>query len=398
MMHGKKGRRFGRDSGHRQAMFSNMAAALIRHEQIVTTLPKAKDLARVVDKYITLAKRGDLNSRRLAASRMRDEDMTKKLFDVLGPRYKTRSGGYTRVLKAGYRYGDSAPRAVIELVDRDPAAKGRDDKARVERERAEADANPVPTPQGAWHSRRQVESPGGELRVANADDRKTGGPSGFREALAKPWGRLAAWSHLLVVDHGLLRMVYLNVHRVSPDLWRSAQPAPKDLERFVARGVKTVLCIRAGLTLPGLDLEREACEALGLRLIELKIRGRAAPSREAIAELIGLLRSIQYPALVHCKSGADRTGLIAAIYLLVVGQRPLAEAKAALSLRYGHLRGSRAGILDDFFDAFERDGLARGQTFETWVATTYDPVRLTADFKVRPWTSWIVDTILRREY
>lgn len=135
MMHGKKGRRFNRDVGHRQAMFSNMAAALIRHEQIVTTLPKAKDLQRVVDKYITLAKRGDLNSRRLAASRMRDEAMTKKLFDVLGPRYKARNGGYTRVLKAGFRFGDSAPRAVIELVDRDPTAKGKDDLARVEAER-----------------------------------------------------------------------------------------------------------------------------------------------------------------------------------------------------------------------------------------------------------------------
>jgi large subunit ribosomal protein L17 len=135
MMHGKKGRRFNRDVGHRQAMFSNMAAALIRHEQIVTTLPKAKDLQRVVDKYITLAKRGDLNSRRLAASRMRDEAMTKKLFDVLGPRYKARNGGYTRVLKAGFRFGDSAPRAVIELVDRDPTAKGKEDLARVEAER-----------------------------------------------------------------------------------------------------------------------------------------------------------------------------------------------------------------------------------------------------------------------
>ena len=130
MRHGKLGRRFNRDSGHRQAMFSNMVASLIKHEQIVTTLPKAKDLKRVMDKYITLAKRGDLNSRRLAASRMRDEEMTKKLFEVLGPRYSTRNGGYTRVLKAGYRYGDSAPRAVIELVDRDVAAKGTEDRAR----------------------------------------------------------------------------------------------------------------------------------------------------------------------------------------------------------------------------------------------------------------------------
>jgi large subunit ribosomal protein L17 len=130
MRHGKLGRRFSRDSAHRQAMFSNMAASLIRHEQIITTLPKAKDLRRVVEKYITLAKRGDLNSRRIAASRLGDEAMAKKLFDILGPRYKDRAGGYTRVLKAGFRYGDSAPRAVIELVDRDVAAKGREDKER----------------------------------------------------------------------------------------------------------------------------------------------------------------------------------------------------------------------------------------------------------------------------
>jgi large subunit ribosomal protein L17 len=134
MKHGHLGRRFNRDSGHRQAMFSNMAAALIKHEQIVTTLPKAKDLKRVMDKYITLAKRGDLNSRRLAAARLRDEDMVKKLFDILGPRYKSRNGGYTRVLKAGFRYGDSAPRAVIELVDRDESVKGAEDRARHEAE------------------------------------------------------------------------------------------------------------------------------------------------------------------------------------------------------------------------------------------------------------------------
>jgi large subunit ribosomal protein L17 len=132
MRHKKLGRRFGRDSAHRQAMFSNMAASLIKHEQIVTTLPKAKDLKRVMDKYVTLAKRGDLNSRRLAAARLRDEDMVAKLFDVLAKRYAARNGGYTRVLKAGFRYGDSAPRAVIELVDRDPTVKGQEDRARHE--------------------------------------------------------------------------------------------------------------------------------------------------------------------------------------------------------------------------------------------------------------------------
>ncbi len=138
MRHRKLGRRFSRDPGHRQAMFQALASALIRHEQIVTTLPKAKDLKRVVEKFITLAKRGDLNSRRLAAARLRDEDMAKKLFEVLGPRYKDRNGGYTRVLKAGFRFGDSAPRAVIELVDRDVSAKGKEDKARVESEKGAA--------------------------------------------------------------------------------------------------------------------------------------------------------------------------------------------------------------------------------------------------------------------
>lgn len=141
MRHKKLGRKFNRDSAHRQAMFSNMAAALIKHEQIVTTLPKAKDLKRVIDKYITLAKRGDLNSRRLAAARLRDEDQVKKLFDVLGPRYKDRAGGYSRVLKAGFRYGDNAPRAVIELVDRDETVKGAEDRARHEAEKeAEVEA------------------------------------------------------------------------------------------------------------------------------------------------------------------------------------------------------------------------------------------------------------------
>jgi large subunit ribosomal protein L17 len=126
MRHGFRGRRFNRTAEHRRAMFANMSAALIKHEQIVTTLPKAKDLRPVVEKLVTLAKRGDLNSRRLAMSQLRDAAMVKKLFDVLGPRYGERPGGYTRVLKAGFRYGDNAPMAVIEFVDRDVDARGQD--------------------------------------------------------------------------------------------------------------------------------------------------------------------------------------------------------------------------------------------------------------------------------
>ena len=132
MRHGKAGRKLNRTSSHRTAMFANMAAALIEHEQIVTTLPKAKELRPVVEKLVTLAKRGDLAARRLAASRIRNEAMVKKLFETIGPRYGERNGGYTRVLKAGFRYGDNAPVAVIEFVDRDVEAKGAADRARRE--------------------------------------------------------------------------------------------------------------------------------------------------------------------------------------------------------------------------------------------------------------------------
>ena len=142
MMHGKRGRRFSRTVSHRKSMFANLAASLIIHEQIVTTLPKAKDLRPIVEKLVTLAKRGDLHARRLAVSEIRDLTSVKKLFDTLGPRYKARSGGYTRVLKAGFRHGDSAAVAVIEFVDRDTEAKGSADRARHEAE-VEAQGTPA---------------------------------------------------------------------------------------------------------------------------------------------------------------------------------------------------------------------------------------------------------------
>lgn len=124
MYHGRAKRRFNRTSEHRKAMFMNMSQALIKHEQIITTLPKAKDLRPVVEKLVTLGKRGDLHARRQAISRLHDVVLVRKLFDVLGKRYKDRNGGYCRVLKAGFRQGDNAPMAVIEFVDRDEDAKG----------------------------------------------------------------------------------------------------------------------------------------------------------------------------------------------------------------------------------------------------------------------------------
>lgn len=137
MRHGMNGRKLNRTTSHRQAMFANMAAALIKHEQITTTLPKAKDLRPIVERLITLGKKGGLANRRLALARLRDEAMVAKLFGPIAERYKDRAGGYTRVLKAGFRYGDAAAMAVIELVDRDPAAKGQDSGPKQEQEEAE---------------------------------------------------------------------------------------------------------------------------------------------------------------------------------------------------------------------------------------------------------------------
>ena len=126
MRHGKVHRKLNRTAEHRKAMFGNMCAALIKHEQITTTLPKAKELRPVVEKLVTLGKRGDLHSRRLLIARLKDADLTKKLIDVIGPRYKARNGGYLRIMKAGFRPGDNAAIAVIEFVDRDVTAKGKD--------------------------------------------------------------------------------------------------------------------------------------------------------------------------------------------------------------------------------------------------------------------------------
>ncbi|MCA0943126.1 50S ribosomal protein L17 [Yangia mangrovi] len=140
MRHAKGYRRLNRTHEHRKALWANMAGSLIEHEQIKTTLPKAKELRRVVEKLVTLGKRGDIHARRQAAAQLKQDMHVAKLFEVLGPRYAERQGGYVRILKAGFRYGDMAPMAIIEFVDRDVSAKGAADKARLEAEEALADA------------------------------------------------------------------------------------------------------------------------------------------------------------------------------------------------------------------------------------------------------------------
>jgi protein tyrosine/serine phosphatase len=216
-------------------------------------------------------------------------------------------------------------------------------------------------------------------------------------ALESPLRRAYAWIDLLLLDHGLLRLIYANRHMVTPRVWRSAQPTPGGLRREKARGLKTVICVRSGLAIGSWPLEREACETLGLDLHKVNIRGRAAPRKRDLLALLDLFSAIEYPVLIHCKSGADRTGFIAAVYLMAIEGRDPEQASAQLSWRYGHLRSSRAGILGAVIDAYRRQGAARGIAFRQWVATAYDPQAIAGAFKPKPLASVIADVLLRRE-
>jgi protein tyrosine/serine phosphatase len=209
--------------------------------------------------------------------------------------------------------------------------------------------------------------------------------------------RLRAWANMLLVDHGIFRLAYLNAHRVTPKLWRAAQPAPGQIARFAQLGVKTIVNLRGGREHGSWPLQREACERHGIKLVDFVLRSRGAPDRETILGAEAFFASLEEPALVHCKSGADRAGFFSALYLLLHEKRPLAEATRQLSLRYGHFRFAKTGILDAFFDAYRREGEAKGMSFLDWVAHVYDPDRLEREFKPGFLSSLLADRIIRRE-
>ena len=209
--------------------------------------------------------------------------------------------------------------------------------------------------------------------------------------------RLRAWANMLLVDHGIFRLAYLNAHSVTPRLWRSAQPAPHQIARFARLGVKTIVNLRGGREHGSWPLQKEACERHGIRLVDFVLRSRGAPDRETILSAKAFFESLEEPALVHCKSGADRAGFFSALYLLLQEKLPLDEAMRQLSLRYGHFRFAKTGILDAFFEAYRREGEARGIPFLDWVETVYDPERLEREFKPGLISSLIADKLIRRE-
>ncbi|WP_293795221.1 sulfur transferase domain-containing protein [uncultured Bosea sp.] len=209
--------------------------------------------------------------------------------------------------------------------------------------------------------------------------------------------RLRAWANMILVDHGIFRLAYLNAHRVTPRLWRSAQPAPGQIAAFARKGVKTIVNLRGGREHGSWPLQKEACERHGIQLVDFVLRSRGAPDRKTILGAKAFFESLDEPALVHCKSGADRAGFFSALYLLVHEGRPLDEAMRQLALRYGHFRFAKTGILDAFFEAYRREGEVKGIPFLDWVATIYDPERLEREFKPGLFSSLIADRLIRRE-
>ncbi|GGK52402.1 fused DSP-PTPase phosphatase/NAD kinase-like protein [Salinarimonas ramus] len=210
-------------------------------------------------------------------------------------------------------------------------------------------------------------------------------------------GRLRAWANMVLVDHGVFRLAYLNLHRVTPKLWRAAQPAPPQLARLRAQGLRTVVYLRGGREHGSWQLQKECCEALGLELVDFVVRSRAAPDKETLLRARAFFEGLSYPALVHCKSGADRAGFMSALYLVVHEGRPADEALRQLSLRYGHFRFAKTGILDAFFERWRDEGEAQGLSFEEWVETRYDPDALTRAFKPGLVSDILVDRIMKRE-
>jgi len=219
----------------------------------------------------------------------------------------------------------------------------------------------------------------------------------WNRPLSKPRRRIRAWINMVLTDHGIFRLFYLNRHKVSEKFERAAQPAPHHIRKMAADGIRTIVNLRGGREFGSWPLERETAEECGIRLEEFTVRSRGAPDRAEMLRAPDFFDRLEYPVLVHCKSGADRAGFMSALYLVVHEGKPVDEALRQLSPRYGHFRFSKTGILDRFFEFYRDQGEAAGLDFETWVRDVYDPEALERDFRPGFWSDVVVDKLLRRE-
>jgi len=210
-------------------------------------------------------------------------------------------------------------------------------------------------------------------------------------------GRFLEHVDLIAVDHGVFRLAYLNLHQIVPGVWRSAQPGPRDIRRLAKRGLRTVINLRGARDCGSYRLEQQACQRHGVDLIDFKMRSRSAPDAKTIHEAVELFRRIEYPVLIHCKSGADRAGIMAALYLLAHEQRSLDEAARQLSLRYGHFKQADTGVLDHFLARYGADNARQPVAFLRWVDEHYKPDDVISSFRASGVTNFLVNRLLKRE-
>ena len=226
-----------------------------------------------------------------------------------------------------------------------------------------------------------------------------------REEFATPSGRARAWRELMLADHGFLRFAFRNTHEIARGkMWRTVQPAPADIARFAMRGVRTIINLRGAAPSGFLYLEEEACRRHGVTLENFRVYSREAPSPEIFHGARALFRRIEYPAVMHCKSGADRAGVMAALYLFFEENVPFDRALGQLSLRYGHVRQGKTGVIDyalEKYLAFAREtgvDLSSVDAFFAWADSPhYDPVRIKQEFLGSWWGNLLTERILRRE-
>ena len=207
---------------------------------------------------------------------------------------------------------------------------------------------------------------------------------------------LRDWTELIFKDHGFLRIWWHNLHEVAPGMWRSNQPGPSRVHAAAGMGIRTIINLRGPRDDGGWRLEAEACAQAGITLLDFTARSRAAPDKAMLHAARELFAEAELPAMMHCKSGADRAGLMAALFLLIVEKRPVREAAAQLAWKYGHVKQAKTGLLDAFFAAYipYED---QGMDFFDWVDTIYDPDELKRNFQAKGWAVRLTDSILRRE-
>lgn len=215
--------------------------------------------------------------------------------------------------------------------------------------------------------------------------------------MRKIFGPTAMYLDMMLIDHGIFRLIYLNKHTLAADAWRSAQPAPHNLSQLKSEGVKTIVNLRGARSCGSYWLEEQRCRDLGLRLVNLQVRSRAAPKVEEFRQIKAMFERIEYPMLMHCKSGADRAGLVSVLYRHFREGVPIEQARNELSWRYGHFRQANTGILDYVFDRYVADNAERPIDFMEWVETRYDPEEITDSFKSNRWADLFVGTVLQRE-